>query len=150
MLENAWGLALLNPEEQRTKIFKGVLNKQQIIVTYISVFNIRQIIVTYNIHISLHCWRRIFPYFQSSAIEIYQPHSPLMLDHYKRFLHSLGIQIQMRKAITFCEKGHGSVTLFNYSSATTKGVLKKIPVLRNSCSVKLSVIFVVVILEKYM
>ena len=44
-------------------------------------------------HISLHCWRRIFPYLQFSAVEIYQPHAPLMLDHHKRFLQSLGIQI---------------------------------------------------------
>ena len=36
-------------------------------------------------HISLHCWRRIFPYLQLSDIGMYKPRSALKLDHYKRF-----------------------------------------------------------------
>ena len=36
---------------------------------------------------------KYFPYHQLPAIEIYQPHSPLMFHYHKRVLHSLGIQI---------------------------------------------------------
>ena len=44
-------------------------------------------------HIRLDCWRRIFSYLHFSFVEIYQPHCLLMLDHHKRFLQCLGIQI---------------------------------------------------------
>ena len=69
-----------NLENQCTKIIKAV-------------FHIRQIFRNVYFHKNLHCWICIFRYLQLSAIGLYQPHSPLMLDHHKIFLHSLGIQI---------------------------------------------------------
>ena len=80
LLENARGLVLLSLNH---KMHKDHQDRVQYMTDYRNVY----------FHISLHCWRRIFPYLHLSVIEIYQTHYPLMLDHHKRFLHSLGIQI---------------------------------------------------------
>ena len=81
LLENARGLALVT--KSRRSMHKDHQGRVQYTTDYRNVY----------FHISLHCWRCIFPYFQFSAAEVCQPHSPSMLDHHKRFLQSLGIQI---------------------------------------------------------
>ena len=84
LLENARSLVLLSLSH---KIQKTDAQRSSVCVQYTTDYR------NVYFHISPHCWRRIFPYPQLSVIEIYQPHYPLMLDHHKRFLHSLGIQI---------------------------------------------------------